>query len=164
MIPKRMSRITPSPDLFTILLPINPAIKPKTIQARIDIRVSLHKTQQFLPATASPFQFQIVRSEVFPLSNSGIFVSKAAFKLVANTSPRQCIRGIFFSSISYGRAVAQLCGRVGISSKAQKWSESGRNKMFHASFPAPVHTSKQPATPVARNTSKLSTNRTKQQA
>src|SRR6516162_11403288 len=37
MIPKMMSRTIPSPDLFTILLPTNPAIKPRTIQARIDM-------------------------------------------------------------------------------------------------------------------------------
>ena len=34
----------PSPDLFTILLPMKPAIKPSTIQARIDMK-NLLKTQ-----------------------------------------------------------------------------------------------------------------------
>src|SRR5208337_4573651 len=35
--PRIMSRKNPSPDLFTILLPINPASRPSTIHARIDI-------------------------------------------------------------------------------------------------------------------------------
>src|SRR5579859_4679528 len=36
-IPSTISRNTPSPVLFTSLLPTNPAIKPNTIQAKIDI-------------------------------------------------------------------------------------------------------------------------------
>src|SRR5580658_4645460 len=35
--PKRMSSRMPSPLLFTILLPMNPAIKPRTIQEKYDI-------------------------------------------------------------------------------------------------------------------------------
>src|SRR5450755_1239277 len=35
--PRMMSRKKPSPDLFTILLPIKPATRPSTIHARIDI-------------------------------------------------------------------------------------------------------------------------------
>src|ERR1700687_2589519 len=40
-IPKTMSSTNPSPVLFTILLPMNPAMSPKTIQARIDMSTSL---------------------------------------------------------------------------------------------------------------------------
>src|SRR5437762_12305063 len=36
-IPSTISRNTPSPVLFTSLLPMNPAINPNTIQAKIDI-------------------------------------------------------------------------------------------------------------------------------
>src|SRR4029077_14766146 len=35
--PSTISRMTPSPVLFTSLLPMKPAIKPNTIHARIDI-------------------------------------------------------------------------------------------------------------------------------
>src|SRR5271165_5082454 len=35
-----MSSITPSPDLFTILLPMKPAISPNTTHAKIDIDFS----------------------------------------------------------------------------------------------------------------------------
>src|ERR1041384_3618542 len=37
--PSTMSITTPSPVLFTILLATKPAIRPRTIQARIDIRL-----------------------------------------------------------------------------------------------------------------------------
>src|SRR5580704_5897736 len=40
-IPRTMSRSKPSPVLFTILLPIKPANRPKTTQARIDIEFLL---------------------------------------------------------------------------------------------------------------------------
>src|SRR5579859_802681 len=40
--PRTISSSTPSPVLFTSLLPMNPAINPKTIHARIDMHFSPH--------------------------------------------------------------------------------------------------------------------------
>src|SRR5579872_2507514 len=40
MMPRMMSRNTPSPRLLTILLAMNPAIRPRTIQASTDMTVS----------------------------------------------------------------------------------------------------------------------------
>src|SRR5258708_2667770 len=44
--PRTMSRNRPSPVLFTILLPIKPAKRPRTIHARIDIKILLMRMRR----------------------------------------------------------------------------------------------------------------------